>query len=142
MLSKFQLFVVSLFASRVPTRMRPFSELSKVSVLIDSDARDAAPAEMEVRKYFSGKNMEVEVIGVGNKNKARPDRNADMIISLLPEDSFWLEWQLRRSRARFKAGRFQLQGDILDFVLSENAEQKLPQLDYFREMEKIFEKTA
>lgn len=139
-MNKFQLFVASLFASRVPTKMRPMSEISSATVLLDTDAPDAAPTEMEVRKYMASKNVEVQVVGAGKKKSGVPDRNSDMLISLVPEDSFWLECQIRRSKAIFKAGRFQIENGILDFVISDRQEGDTTQLEVFREMEKILNK--
>ena len=64
----------------------------------------------------------------------------DMFLSLLPQTSYPLEFMAHSSRARFKVGRTQLEGDVFDLVVSDPADKKLSELEAFRGIEKILEK--
>ncbi|MBQ1913469.1 MAG: hypothetical protein II171_07920 [Bacteroidales bacterium] len=64
----------------------------------------------------------------------------DMFLSLLPETNFALEFMAHSSRARFKVGRAQLEGDVFDLVVRDPADKKLSELESFHGIEKILEK--
>jgi protein-tyrosine phosphatase len=63
----------------------------------------------------------------------------DLFISLLPNAIYPLEYMARCSRARFKAGRQQLPGNVFDLVVMDPADKTLSQLEAFREIVKMLE---
>ncbi len=64
----------------------------------------------------------------------------DMFISLLPNSDFPINYMAAASRARFKVGRVELPGKILDLVVQDPAGQLIPEADAFREMTRILER--
>lgn len=61
----------------------------------------------------------------------------DMFISLLPKADFPIEFMATCSNARFKAGRFQIPGNVFDLVITDPADRNLNQAEAFDEMEKL-----
>ena len=64
----------------------------------------------------------------------------DLFLSLLPENSFPLEYMANSSRARFKAGRKQLNGNIFDLVIVEPEDHCLSEAEAFAQIVSILEK--
>ena len=65
------------------------------------------------------------------KMKLMLEGEPDLFLSLLPENSFPLEYMARCSRARFKVGRQQLPGGVFDLVVLDPAGQKLSEEEAF-----------
>lgn len=65
------------------------------------------------------------------------DGEPDLFISLLPKNIFPLQFMATCSRARFKAGRLQIPGNVFDLVTSDPAERSLNESEAFAEMEKF-----
>ena len=66
------------------------------------------------------------------KMKLMLEGEPDMFLSLLPENSFPLEYMARCSHARFKVGRRQLPGGVFDLVVLDPSGQKLSEEEAFR----------
>ena len=64
----------------------------------------------------------------------------DMFLSLLPKASYPLEYMAASSRARFKVGRAQLEGNIFDLVVRDPAEKQLSEIEAFRGIVRILAK--
>ncbi len=64
----------------------------------------------------------------------------DLFVSLLPVNSFPLEYMARCSRARFKVGRQQLPGPVFDLVALDPQGQRLSQADAFPAIATLLEK--
>jgi len=68
------------------------------------------------------------------------DGDPDLLLSLLPEAHYPLEYLARCSKARFKIGREQLSGNLFDLVLKDPAGKALSQKEAFEEIVKLLEK--
>ena len=66
------------------------------------------------------------------KMKLMLEGEPDLFLSLLPQNSFPLEYMARCSRARFKVGRQQLPGGVFDLVVLDPAGKRLSQEEAFR----------
>ena len=119
------------------TGIEPFSEIKTVSVFFDADIPGAPQTIAKIQDYFKqrGKTVFIYAITLGAqifsegmqkatfihredinwfgkiKNRKRRqgiDAGEDLFISLFAENNFPVEYAARCSKARFKAGRFQL----------------------------------
>jgi hypothetical protein len=61
----------------------------------------------------------------------------DLFISMIPGDSFPLEFMAKCCKARFKIGRKQLPGDTFDMIFTDNPDKPSSQDEVFRKMEQI-----
>ena len=61
----------------------------------------------------------------------------DLFISLIPKDDYPIEFMARCSRARFKAGRVQLPGNVFDLVVKDPADRSLSEAEVFSELYKL-----
>ena len=104
--------------SKVPTSLMTLSDISQVTVLLDADAQDAAEAMDKVKTYFAIKGIQLIVVPVFAKKRIKAYRNTQVLLSLVPDDNWHLEYAVHRSRARFKIGRAQLPGEPFDLVVS------------------------
>ena len=73
------------------------------------------------------------------KTRAMLEGEPDLFISLLPANSYPLEYMARCSKARFKVGRQQLPGNVFDLVVLDPADKKLSQREAFGEIVKLLE---
>ena len=64
----------------------------------------------------------------------------DMFLSLLPGESYPLEFMARCSRARFKVGRKQIGTDVFDLVVQDPADKTLSELEAFHGVVKLLGK--
>ena len=55
----------------------------------------------------------------------------DLFISLIKNPDFAIEYMARTSKARFKIGRAQMDGNLFDLVISDPAGKEVSQLDCF-----------
>ena len=127
------------FGSKVPTSLMHLDDIREVTVLLDADANDAPQAEAAIRDYFAAKGILLTLVGVHAKKPVRASRNTQAIISLVPWNSFRMEYVLNRSSARFKAGRRQLSGEVLDLVVSDPEGRPYPQTEVFARMMELVE---
>ena len=65
------------------------------------------------------------------KLKVLAERDPDILICLLNDPSYPMEYLIRTSGARFKIGRKQLGGDVFDVVLRDPGDKTLSQLESF-----------
>ena len=128
---------IRLFGSKVPTSLMPFSDISQVTVLLDADAEDAEQAEEKVKQFFASRGIQLTVVPVRAKKLIRVYRETQVLISLVPNASWRLEYVVRRSRARFKAGRVQLPEEPFDLVVSDPEGKSFPQTEVFERMTEL-----
>lgn len=128
-----------LLGSRKPTSLMLLRDISQVTVLLDADAPDCAEAELAVRKYFALKGIQLIIRPVRARKPIRVHRDTQVLLSLVPCCSWRLEYVLRRSRAAFKIGRFQLGDGVLDLVVSDPVGSSYPQTEVFARMMEILE---
>lgn len=57
------------------------------------------------------------------------EQNPDVFISLIKEPDFAIEYMTKTSRARFKIGRKQMDGNLFDLVISDPAGKNISQLE-------------
>ena len=125
--------------SKVPTSLMRLEDISQVTVLLDAGAPDAAEAMDKVRNYFALKGIQLIVVPVFPKKCIRAYRNTQVLLSLVPDAGWRLEYVVRRSRARFKIGRVQLPGEPFDLVVSDPAGTSYPQTEVFSRMMELVE---
>ena len=114
-------------------------DISQVTVLIDADAPDRAEAECLVKEYFAARGIQLILFPVFSGKTIKVQRDTQVLLSLVPRNSWRLEYVIRRSHAAFKIGRFQLDGQVLDLVVPDPAGKVFPQTDVFRKMMEIEE---
>ena len=73
------------------------------------------------------------------KTRIMLEGEPDLFISLLPVNSYPLEYMARSSHARFKVGRRQLEGNVFDLVVMDPADKTLSQKEAFGEIVKLLE---
>ena len=71
------------------------------------------------------------------KTRLMLEGEPDLFLSLLPANSFPLEYMARCSKARFKVGRQQLPGNVFDLVVMDPADKTLSQKEAFGEIVKL-----
>ena len=59
------------------------------------------------------------------------EQNPDLFISLIKEPDFAIEYMTKTSKARFKIGRKQMDGNLFDLVISDPAGKDISQLESF-----------
>lgn len=123
-------------ASTEPTSIIPLNGIGRATVLVDMDA-DADFVSMDAKKFFTEHNIPVQILNLQKwdinifgmvkkvKLKEMYDWDADLFISLAGPENFTAEYASRCSRARFKIGRYDLQPEVYDIVIS-NREHQLP----------------
>ena len=125
--------------SKVPTSLMRLEDISQVTVLLDAGAPDAAEAMDKVRNYFALKGIQLIVVPVFPKKCIRAYRNTQVLLSLVPDAGWRLEYVVRRSRARFKIGRVQFPGEPFDLVVSDPDGTSYPQTEVFSRMMELVE---
>ena len=125
--------------SKVPTSLMRLGDISQVTVLLDVGAPDAAEAEEKVKEYFALKGIQLIVVPVFPKKCIRAYRNTQVLLSLVPDAGWRLEYVVRRSRACFKIGREQLPTEPFDLVVSDPAGTIYPQTEVFARMMELVE---
>lgn len=119
-------------ASKVPTCIMPLDSVRSATVLVYPGAEDSEETAAAVKAFFDPRGISVTVIcpSKGDINwlgflkgrvrgaKVKP-RHEDLFISLSDSPEYFAaEYEARCSTALFKVGRFQLEGDIFDLVVS------------------------
>ncbi len=127
------------FASKKPTSLMHLADISQVTVLLDGGAPDAAATGQKVKEFFAAKGIQLVIVPVFKKRALRVCRDTQVLVSLVPWQNFPLEYALRRSKARFKIGRMQIPGDVLDLVVSDPENEHYPQNEVFSRMMEIVE---
>lgn len=151
------------------TGIIPLGKISVAEVFLDASAPDAEDTVKCIYEYFEGKGKNVEVFslsfGRGSVKKKiegvryirkkdiswcdctklgriHPYTNIeeDLFISLLPKDSFPVEFVARCSSARFKIGRKQLSGNVYDLVFSETEVEAFNQIQAFENIMDFIER--
>jgi len=73
------------------------------------------------------------------KTRTMLEGEPDLFISLLPANSYPLEYMARCSKARFKVGRQQLPGNVFDLVVLNPTDKKLSQREALGGIIKLLE---
>ena len=111
------------------------SRTQNAIVLLDADAPDFTEAALAAESFFRGKGISMRLKAVHKKRFIWSRRKVDLFISLLPAPSWHLSWVARSSKAKVKAGRFQLRhGKVFDIVVSDPAGRSFPQTEVFRQI--------
>ena len=118
------------------------SRIHSAVVLLDADAPDFPEAALEVEEFFRKKKIPLSLKAVHRHSFILADRNAELFVSLLPQRNWHMEIDARLSKAAFKAGRFQLRGEVFDLVVSSSPEKPFTQLDIFRRMTQIMKQIS
>ena len=127
-------FAVRRNRSSVPTTLLPLREVRSATVFVDTTVEGEDPARISraVRQFFDYHGIPVQVLcpqkGDLNllgilKERVRGTREnprqEDLFISLAGSpENYAAEYEARCSTARFKVGRFQLQGGVYDLVVA------------------------
>lgn len=125
--------------SRRPTSLMRLGDISQVSVLLDSDADDVLDAAGMIKDYFAARGIQLILYPVRSKKMIRANKDTQVLLSLAPHNSWHLEYVVKRSRALFKIGRFQLPGDVFDLVVSDPEGTVYPQAEVFGRMMELVE---
>jgi len=142
------------------TGICPLEEIKSVAVFFDADLSGSVLTISRIQELFSKQGIKAQVFpitlgaqiisegmqkatfvhkddinwfGKIKTGKKHPliDVDEDLFISLFQEDSFAVEYAARCSKARFKIGRKQLDGDIYDLVINEPEDRQFNQLQAF-----------
>ncbi len=151
------------------TGIIPLEEIGVAEVFLDADAPHSAETVKRIYERFGNRGINVSVFcvhpgRVSDRNRitgvryiCRKDLSwcdctklgrihpvinieEDLFISLLPEDSFTVEFIARCSSARFKIGRKQLPGNVYDLVFSETGVEAFDQLQAFENIMDFIER--
>lgn len=60
------------------------------------------------------------------------EQSPDIFISLIKDPDFAIEYMARTSKARFKIGRKQMDGNLFDLVVSDPADKNLSEMESFQ----------
>ena len=115
------------------------SRIHSAVVLLDADAPDFPEAARQVEELFRKKRIPLSIKAVHRHSWILADSKAELFLSLLPAGGWHLELNARRSRAVFKAGRFQLKGNVFDLVVSSPDGVPFSQKEIFSRMIRIME---
>lgn len=139
-------------ASKVSTGIIPLSEIKTAMVYIERNSLDWGATERKVHRYFEGKDIQVETvvlnsldvdwIGKSRHNKTGhsfEEGHEDLLISLLPVNSFALKYCAVSSQAKFKIGREQIRRNVFDLVVNDRVEDgigdsQIAVFDYITEL--------
>lgn len=118
-----------------------FKNIKSAVVLLDADAVDFNDAALLVERYFRERGIALQLKAVHKRGLFFVRRNVDLFVSLLPEPRCLLSCFARRSRAKFKVGRFQLKrGQVFDLVVSDKAGSPSLQTAVFKQIIYILER--
>lgn len=130
----------------VPTGIAPLKGLGSAVVLYDPVEEGSAEAAERLAAFLkdSGIAPELYPIEEGNLNfygktkKTAPQvPQTDLLISLVSGENFAEEYESRRSPARFKVGRRQLEGGLYDLVVAPPVWRETAPAEVVAEMEEI-----
>ena len=76
---------------------------------------------------------DLDWLGRPNKYKlgVLEEQNPDLFISLIKDPEFAIEYMTKTSKAKFKIGRKQMDGNLFDLVISDPAGKNISQLESF-----------
>ncbi len=66
--------------------------------------------------------------------------NPDLFICLIRDPEFPIEYLVRTSKARFKVGRKQINGNLFDLVINDPKDKPITELESFKAMKSYLEK--
>ena len=126
-------------SSDVPTGMLPTERLHSAALFLPLE--ECTPALVDtIRSWFTARGVAVSIFALTSEKKAAAPEGVyllrprdldclgrirrgpvfkveeDFFVSLFEQDPFAVEYAARCSRAAFKAGRSQLDGDVYDLV--------------------------
>lgn len=110
-----------------PTGIVPLSDLGSAVIFFDPLEAGSGEAAGKLSSFLSSGGIAVRLyeMAPGNlnfygriKKKAPQVPDADAFISLVSGENFTEEYEARRSKARFKVGCRQLEGDVYDLVVA------------------------
>lgn len=117
-----------------------FKNIKSAVVLLDADAVDFNDAALLVERYFRERGIALQLKAVHKHGLFFVRRNVDLFVSLLPEPRCILSCFARRSRAKFKVGRFQLKrSEVFDLVVSDQPSSPSLQTAVFNQIIYILE---
>lgn len=125
--------------SKVPTSLMRFSDISQVTVLLDAGAEDAAEAEEKVKAFFAGRGIQLVLVKVLSGRRIKAHKETQVLLSLVPDAGWRIEYAVHRSRARFKIGRKQLSDEPFDLVVSDPDGKSYRQVEVFARMMELLE---
>ena len=150
------------------TGIIPLERIRTAAVFLDADVPGSVNRVKQIYDYFNKKGISATVFAISlgqqffsegmlkavfihkenlswcdcpKQGRRHPSLNVgeDLFISLLPVDSFPVEYAARCSGAQFKVGRKQLPGDVYDLVISEPAGVHVNQIQAFDNIMKFIE---
>lgn len=116
-------------ASKVPTGIVPLSGIKTVTVYLERKYPDWSVTEGKVFAFFEKKGIKVTTVVLDSQDVDWLGRSRhscsgtsfegkeDLLISLLPVNSFALKYCAVSSQARFKIGREQIGSNVFDLVV-------------------------
>lgn len=125
--------------SKTPTSLMRMSDISQVTVLLDAGADDVDEAEEKVKAFFAGKGIQLVLVKVRPKKCIKVHRDTQVLLSLVPDAGWRIEYAVHRSRARFKIGRKQLSDEPFDLVVSDPDGKSYRQVEVFARMMELLE---
>ena len=125
--------------SKTPTSLMRMSDISQVTVLLDAGADDVDEAEEKVKAFFAGKGIQLVLVKVRPKKCIKVHRDTQVLLSLVPDAGWRIEYAVHRSRARFKIGRKQLPDEPFDLVVSDPDGKSFSQIEVFARMMELLE---
>lgn len=115
------------------------SDISQVTVLLDAGADDVDEAEEKVKAFFAGKGIQLVLVKVRPKKCIKVHRDTQVLLSLVPDAGWRIDYAVHRSRARFKIGRKQLSDEPFDLVVSDPDGKSYRQVEVFARMMELLE---
>jgi len=125
--------------SKQPTSLMRLSDITQVTVLLDADEPSVDEAVHVVKNYFAAKGIQLVLVNARSGRIVKAYRESQVLISLVPWKSLFLEYAVRHSRAVFKIGRSQLPGEPFDLVVSNPEGTNYPQAVVFGRMMELLE---
>ena len=126
-------------SSTVPTEILPLGKIRSYVAIIDVEEQsfDTCKTGSEDRLITSIQTTitkkDLDWIGRPSRYKLNvlEEQAPDLFISLIKNPDFAIEYMARTSKARFKIGRAQMDGNLFDLVISDPAGKEVSQLDCF-----------
>ena len=85
---------------------------------------------------------DLDWLGRPNKYKlgVLDEQNPDLFISLIKNPEFAIEYMARTSKAKFKIGRKQMDGNLFDLIITDPAGKEISQMESFNAIKTYLEK--
>ena len=135
--------------SKVKTALLPLSCIKKAFVLLDSTGQDYVHAKKNVKEFFEGHGIEVDILAPGKKDldllhrikkKYRIIRDEDLFLSLYPINRFEAEYEAKCSGAKFKIGRYPFREPVFDLIVHNRENEYPEQWEVFESIKDLLEK--